>query len=111
MRRTKGDLRGRSSRARQTLARGPFSWRASVVVALSIVGLYAGCTTNTATETGDPTTTTVTGTGAMGPCYSNIPDGQCLPDGEPNAERCACADCAGTAKCNGGCSDDGDCNL
>lgn len=80
-------------------------------MALSIIGLYAGCTSNTETETTATTTTTVTGTGAMGPCFNNIPDGQCLPDGEVNAEPCECEDCTATAKCNDGCNDDGICDL
>lgn len=84
--------------------------RFSLALALVIAAAFAGCSND---DAGNSTTTGgVTGVGGsvVQACNNGGPDGFCVTDGAV-PESCECSDCATTARCAGGCKDDGQCDL
>lgn len=77
-----------------------------------VLSVYLGCSDNNATTAagGGGSGPAVTGTGAASTCQNGVADGYCIAEG-PAAEECTCEDCAPRARCNDGCSDDGNCGI
>ncbi|MCA9621249.1 MAG: hypothetical protein KC731_19640 [Myxococcales bacterium] len=73
-------------------------------------GCNASCGTNNATETTSSSSGSTVSAGGGPACYGGAPDGECIGNG-PQQESCDCPDCAASARCNGRCNDDDNCQY
>ncbi len=72
---------------------------------------FSGCgNSDTDNTKNDVTSATVTAGSGQSPCNSGAPDTYCNAVGN-NPETCECSDCFASAMCNGGCTDDGNCDM
>lgn len=101
---------------------GGRSWRSSpamqsaslflAAATLTVVAAFVGCGSDEETGGSAAATSSVAGVGGgvNEACNEGGPDGYCVTEGAAE-EPCTCADCTATARCVGGCQDNGVCDF
>jgi hypothetical protein len=77
-------------------------------ILVAVGSMHAACDSSETTTGGSGTVTVSSGSGNADLCEGGFPDEFCNALGD-YPESCKCFDCVSTAKCLGGCNDDGTC--